>query len=193
MKQNHVLTRLCSMALIGEAKGQKYTSISCRANKLFVNSISSIIQAPVLTATYRRGLPTGPVRHCCRYLQIGTLTWNKGIKRKIVFIFQIVGILQNPSYCKHGSEAIRIIMTDYPDCLSLKQHCRSSLLHKQRMFVSFSNLAKKLDPLTPETKEDYFLSWAYVLAKTPKTVLNNEALNVSLSFYFSNISILLSL
>lgn len=90
---------------------------------------------------------------------------------------KIVAMLQSPLYCKQASEAIRTIMMDYPDILSPKQHCRISLLYKQRMFVSFTGLVHQ--PSEPGTMEDYLLSWAYVLAKTPKTVLNNEAIKIA--------------
>lgn len=89
--------------------------------------------------------------------------------------FQIVGVLNTKEYCKEGSEAIRLIMTEYPEYLNVKQHCRISLLYKQRMFETFSGLSCKLGNLTPDTKESYLLSWAYVMEKAPKTVLNNQA------------------
>ena len=65
-------------------------------------------------------------------------------------------------------------MTEYPDYLNIKSHCRTSLLYKQRMFHTFTKLSEKLDIANDGTKEAYCLSWAYVLEKTPKTVLNSE-------------------
>ncbi|CAD0201665.1 unnamed protein product [Chrysodeixis includens] len=99
-----------------------------------------------------------------------------------LFLFwlqKIVGVLNTKEYCREGSEAIRLIMTEYPEYLNVKQHCRISLLYKQRMFETFSGLSCKLGNLTPDTKESYLLSWAYVMEKAPKTVLNNQAKKVT--------------
>ncbi|XP_023954524.2 MMS19 nucleotide excision repair protein homolog [Bicyclus anynana] len=86
---------------------------------------------------------------------------------------KIVIAISNPECSKAASESIRTIMTDTSNCLSSRQHCRSSLLYKQRMFQAFTNMSEKIGPPGPD-KEAYYLSWAYVLEKTPKTVLNNE-------------------
>ncbi|XP_038214057.1 MMS19 nucleotide excision repair protein homolog [Zerene cesonia] len=86
--------------------------------------------------------------------------------------------IANPDCCKQGSEAIKLIMSDYPDSLNSRLHCRTSILYKQRMFQSFAMLADKLGPFNEETKEAYLLSWAYVLEKAPKTVLKNEVSKV---------------
>ncbi|CAH0719867.1 unnamed protein product, partial [Brenthis ino] len=87
--------------------------------------------------------------------------------------------ISNPESSRKGSEAIYIIMTEFPDYLNSKNHCRVSLLYKQRMFHTFSKLSEKLDPINADTKEAYCLSWAYVLEKTPKSVLNNEVNKVA--------------
>lgn len=64
-------------------------------------------------------------------------------------------------------------MADFPDCLNSKHHCRTSLLFKQRMFQSFTKMSGNV-VLSPEAKEAFLLSWAYILDKIPKSVLNNE-------------------
>lgn len=103
--------------------------------------------------------------------------------KNILFSLQIVGILATPQYCVHGSDAIKLIMNENTDYLSRKQHCRISLLYKQRMFETFSVLTDKIKPnLSSETKESYLLSWAYVLDKAPKTVLKNEANKVGFCY-----------
>ena len=90
--------------------------------------------------------------------------------------FQIIGILATSKYCNNAAEAIKLIMSESPEHMNTKKHCRISLLYKQRMFIAFSGLSEKLKPaLTADTKESYLLSWAYVLEKAPKTVLKNEA------------------
>ncbi|CAH2084528.1 unnamed protein product [Euphydryas editha] len=81
--------------------------------------------------------------------------------------------ISNPECSLQGSDAIKIIMTDFPDCLNTKHHCRTSLLYRQRMFQNFTKMSENV-VLTPEAKEAYVLSWAYILEKTPKTILNNE-------------------
>ncbi|CAH2207523.1 jg18165, partial [Pararge aegeria aegeria] len=75
---------------------------------------------------------------------------------------KIVISISNPECSKAGSESIRTIMTELPNCLSARQHCRSSLLYKQRMFQAFASMSEKLGPITQD-KEAYYLSWAYVL------------------------------
>ncbi|CAF4850723.1 unnamed protein product [Pieris macdunnoughi] len=86
---------------------------------------------------------------------------------------KILITLSNPECCQQGAEAIRLIVSDQPDCLNARHHCRTSLLYRQRIFQSFANLSEKFDPIS-ETKETYLLCWAYVLEKAPKSVLNNE-------------------
>lgn len=86
---------------------------------------------------------------------------------------KITKVLSIPDYSLASAEAIYLIMTDDPDHLTPKHHCRISLLYRQRMYQSFSALASKLE-VTDGTKENVLLSWAYVLAKAPKTVLNSE-------------------
>ncbi|XP_046977758.1 MMS19 nucleotide excision repair protein [Vanessa cardui] len=81
--------------------------------------------------------------------------------------------ISNPECSQQGSDAIRIIMTDFPDCLNYRHHCRTSLLYKQRMFLTFTKMSENMS-ICPETKEAYILSWAYILEKTPKSVLNND-------------------
>jgi hypothetical protein len=81
-------------------------------------------------------------------------------------------------YCKQGACAIHLIMEESAECLKTKCHCRTGLLYKQRMYQNFKGLAEKLEPMT-EVKESYLLSWAYVLEKVPKTVLNNDVVKVS--------------
>ncbi|CAK1555240.1 unnamed protein product [Leptosia nina] len=98
-----------------------------------------------------------------------------------VFTFWLQKILltiTNPECCKDGSEAIRLIMTDQPDSLNSRLHCRTSILYKQRIFQAFVTMSSKLGPFDGETKEAYLLSWAYVLEKAPKTVLNIEAAQI---------------
>ncbi|KAH9638499.1 hypothetical protein HF086_007469 [Spodoptera exigua] len=117
---------------------------------------------------------------CPRLIQLyGWITKSLLMRGSDVFLFwlqKIVGILAISQYCTHGSEAIKLIMNENTDYLNRKQHCRISLLYKQRMFETFSALTEKIKPnLSAETKESYLLSWAYVLDKAPKTVLKNEA------------------
>lgn len=88
-------------------------------------------------------------------------------------------VLLNPDYAHYGAEALCLIMTDSPEYLTPRHHCRVSLLYKQRMFQSFSDLTESVD-VKEEAKESYMLSWAYVLAKTPKTVLNAEVEKVGI-------------
>ncbi|XP_013173453.1 PREDICTED: MMS19 nucleotide excision repair protein homolog [Papilio xuthus] len=98
------------------------------------------------------------------------------------FLFWLEKILvsiTNEDYAKEGAEAIRLIVTDFQEYLSRRQHCRITPFYKQRMFQSFSNLTGKLDLLNSEVKEYYLLSWAYILEKTPKSVLNNHPNRVS--------------
>ncbi|XP_072932864.1 MMS19 nucleotide excision repair protein [Epargyreus clarus] len=94
-----------------------------------------------------------------------------------LFLFWLQKILisiSSADCCKEGSEAIRLIMTDFPDCLNTRHHAKISILYKQRMFQTFMTLTEKFGPSSPDTKEAYLLSWGYILAKTPKSVLNNE-------------------
>ncbi|XP_026748982.2 MMS19 nucleotide excision repair protein homolog [Galleria mellonella] len=98
-----------------------------------------------------------------------------------LFLFwlqKIMVTMSSPVYCKESSKAIQLIMTDHTEYLNQKYHCRTSLLYKQRMFQSFSTLTEKLGTLNESTKEHYLLSWAYVLEKVPKSVLNNEATRI---------------
>ncbi|XP_026318835.1 MMS19 nucleotide excision repair protein homolog isoform X2 [Hyposmocoma kahamanoa] len=93
-----------------------------------------------------------------------------------LFLFwlqKILVALSSPDYSRDAAEALHVIMTDSPDYLTPRHHCRVSLLYKQRMFQSFSKLAECFI-VKEEIKESYMLSWAYILAKTPKTVLNDE-------------------
>ncbi|KAJ0183452.1 hypothetical protein K1T71_001428 [Dendrolimus kikuchii] len=103
----------------------------------------------------------------------------RGSDMFLFWLQKITNTITNTEYCKQASEAIGLIMTDCPNHLTAKQHCRISLLYKQRMFQSFSNLTDKIGPSTPDTKEAYLLSWAYVIGKAPKSVLNNEVLKIS--------------
>ncbi|XP_013141657.1 PREDICTED: MMS19 nucleotide excision repair protein homolog [Papilio polytes] len=98
------------------------------------------------------------------------------------FLFWLEKILvsiTSEDYAKEGAEAIRLIVSDFQEYLSRRQHCRITPFYKQRIFQSFSNLTAKLDLLNSEVKEYYLLSWAYILAKTPKSVLNNHPNRVS--------------
>ncbi|XP_075975169.1 MMS19 nucleotide excision repair protein [Anticarsia gemmatalis] len=99
----------------------------------------------------------------------------RGSDMFVFWLHKIVRTLPKAEYSKNASESIRIIMTDFPEYLSSKQHCRTSILYKQRMFETFCSLMEKIDEPTSETKEDYLLSWAYVLAKTPSVILNSNA------------------
>ncbi|XP_034829166.1 MMS19 nucleotide excision repair protein [Maniola hyperantus] len=85
---------------------------------------------------------------------------------------KIVISISNPDCSRVGSEAIRCIVSDLPGSLSARQHCRQSLLYKQRLFQAFAALSEKTKP--PSDKEFYYATWAYVLQQTPKSVLNNE-------------------
>ncbi|XP_028166780.1 MMS19 nucleotide excision repair protein homolog [Ostrinia furnacalis] len=87
---------------------------------------------------------------------------------------KIMTTLSSPEFSQHGCEAIQLIMTDYPDSLNRKQHCRSGLLYKQRFYQNFKSLTSTVGPVDDETKQCYLLSWAYVLEKVPKTVLNSD-------------------
>ncbi|XP_032516454.2 MMS19 nucleotide excision repair protein isoform X1 [Danaus plexippus] len=73
-----------------------------------------------------------------------------------------------------ASEAIKIIMTDSENCLNARHHCRTSLLYRQRMFQTFVNLTEKLGPPNSDSEEAFYLSWGYVLEKTPKSILNSQ-------------------
>ncbi|KAM3958449.1 MMS19 nucleotide excision repair protein [Aphomia sociella] len=98
-----------------------------------------------------------------------------------LFLFWLQKIfvtLSSPLYCKESSTAIQLIMTDYTEYLNTRCHCRTSLLYKQRMFQNFSTLAENVT-LNETTKEHYLLSWAYVLGKVPKSVLNNEVTKIA--------------
>lgn len=74
-------------------------------------------------------------------------------------------------------------MTDFSDYLTPKQHCRISLLYKQRMYQTFSKLTEKIGPLDDDVKESYLSSWAYVLAKAPKSVLISDVDKVGFVMY----------
>ncbi|XP_053605021.1 MMS19 nucleotide excision repair protein homolog [Plodia interpunctella] len=98
-----------------------------------------------------------------------------------MFVFwlkKIVSTLSSAEYCHQGSEAVQLIMTDFTEYLSTKQHCRVSLLYKQRMFQSFSALTKKIS-VSEDAKEDYLLCWAYVLNGVPKSLLKNEVAKIA--------------
>ncbi|XP_059057312.1 MMS19 nucleotide excision repair protein [Achroia grisella] len=98
-----------------------------------------------------------------------------------LFLFWLQKIsmtLSSPEYCKESSKAIQLIMEDDREYLNQKCHCRTSLLYKQRMFLNFSTLAEKMAPINENVKEEYLLSWAYVLEKVPKCVLNNEVAKI---------------
>ncbi|CAB3246836.1 unnamed protein product [Arctia plantaginis] len=120
---------------------------------------------------------------CPRLIQMyGWITKALILRGSDMYLFwlqKIVGIMPNTSYSKYSAEAIRIIMTEFSDYLSPKLHCRISLLYRQRMFLSFSLLVDKFGALSPDVKEDYLLSWAYVLDKTPKTVLSSEGVKIT--------------
>ncbi|XP_047024879.1 MMS19 nucleotide excision repair protein homolog [Helicoverpa zea] len=104
----------------------------------------------------------------------------RGSEMFLFWLQKIVGILSTSQYSGMGAESIKLIMTEHPDYLNAKQHCRISLLYKQRMFETFSGLAEKLKTsIGPATRENYLLSWAYVLDKAPKVVLKNEASKVA--------------
>ncbi|XP_041980367.1 MMS19 nucleotide excision repair protein homolog [Aricia agestis] len=79
----------------------------------------------------------------------------------------------DPIYCSHGAEAIHTIMSDSTECLNVRHHCRTSLFYRQRVFQSFAGLMDK-QTLSVDAKETYYLSWAYVIGGTPKTVINSE-------------------
>ncbi|KAI8421894.1 hypothetical protein MSG28_009825 [Choristoneura fumiferana] len=91
---------------------------------------------------------------------------------------KIIAVLSHPNYTKLGAKAIHLIMTDFPDHLNAKYHCRISLLYRQRMFQNFSVLTEKL-AVSCQTKESVLLSWAYILERAPKSVLNNEIKKVA--------------
>ncbi|KAL0830754.1 hypothetical protein ABMA28_002878 [Loxostege sticticalis] len=93
---------------------------------------------------------------------------------------KIITTLSSQEFSEHGSEAIKLVMTDYPDYLNSKHHCRSGLLYKQRMYQSFKSLTGNIGPENDDTKQYYLLSWAYVLEKVPKTVLNNDVGKIAL-------------
>ncbi|XP_060801450.1 MMS19 nucleotide excision repair protein homolog isoform X2 [Amyelois transitella] len=98
-----------------------------------------------------------------------------------MFVFwlqKIVSTLSTPEYCHQGSDAVRLIMTDFSECLNTKHHCRVSLLYKQRMFQTFSTLTEKLT-VVEDSKEAFLLSWAYVLNGVPKSVLKNQVIKIT--------------
>lgn len=79
-----------------------------------------------------------------------------------------------PKFSKQGCEGIQLIMTDFPDHLNTKYHCRSALLYKQRMYQSFKSLKGTIEPACKGTMEYYLLSCAYVFEKVPKSILKND-------------------
>ncbi|XP_028027828.1 MMS19 nucleotide excision repair protein homolog [Bombyx mandarina] len=103
----------------------------------------------------------------------------RGSDTFLFWLQKIVNTLSNTQYSKQGSEAIKLIMSDSPNYLSSRQHCRTSLLYRQRMFQNFAKLTHKLPPLEGAANESYLLSWAYVFEKTPKSVLNNETTKIT--------------
>ncbi|KOB71804.1 DNA repair/transcription protein met18/mms19 [Operophtera brumata] len=72
-----------------------------------------------------------------------------------------------------GAAVINLIMTDFAEHLNPRQHCRISLLYKQRMFVSFMKLTETMEAVKPETKEAYLLSWALQTILPRLTTLSN--------------------
>ncbi|CAG5003760.1 unnamed protein product [Parnassius apollo] len=120
---------------------------------------------------------------CPRLIQLyGWITKALVLRSNDHFLFWLEKILvaiTNQEFTQHGADAVRLIMTEFPEYLNTRQHCRISPFYKQRMFQSFSNLTTKIDPLSPDVKETYLLSWAYIIEKTPKSVLNNEVHQVS--------------
>ncbi|KAJ8723186.1 hypothetical protein PYW08_003098 [Mythimna loreyi] len=104
----------------------------------------------------------------------------RGSEMFLFWLQKIIGTISTTRYCNDAAEAIKLIMSESQEYLSPKQHCRISLLYKQRMFQTFSGLSDNVkQSLTPENKESYLLSWAYVMDKAPKTVLKNEAAKVA--------------
>ncbi|KAI5646049.1 dos2-interacting transcription regulator of RNA-Pol-II domain-containing protein [Phthorimaea operculella] len=103
----------------------------------------------------------------------------RGSDMFMFWLQKITTVLLNSDYCKYGSEAIHLIMQSHPDYLTARQHCRISLLYRQRFFVAFSGLVEKLENVGDDIKESYLLAWGYVIAKVPKAVLNNEIVKIA--------------
>ncbi|KAJ8716784.1 hypothetical protein PYW07_003411 [Mythimna separata] len=104
----------------------------------------------------------------------------RGSEMFLFWLQKVIGTISTVRYCTDAAEAIKLIMSENPEYLSAKHHCRISLLYKQRMFQTFSGLADNLKQSLPsENKECYLLCWAYVLDKAPKTVLKNEASKIA--------------
>ncbi|KAJ2951139.1 hypothetical protein O0L34_g5530 [Tuta absoluta] len=103
----------------------------------------------------------------------------RGTDMFMFWLQKITKVLLNPDYCTYGSEAIHLIMQNQPDYLTGRQHCRISLLYRQRFFVAFSALVEKLENVDDDVKESYLLSWGYVIAKVPKAVLRNEIVQIA--------------
>ncbi|XP_050677802.1 MMS19 nucleotide excision repair protein homolog [Leptidea sinapis] len=97
----------------------------------------------------------------------------RGSDHFIGWLQKILIALKQPECSRQASEAIRVIMTESPDNLNTKHHCRTSLLYKQRIFQSFSTSVEKLGPWE-SSKGNYLISWSYILEKAPKSVLNSE-------------------
>ncbi|CAH2047442.1 unnamed protein product, partial [Iphiclides podalirius] len=120
---------------------------------------------------------------CPRLIQLyGWITKALVLRSCDQFLFWLQKILvaiTNEEFSKSGADAIRLVVTDFPDHLNARQHCRISPFYMQRMFQSFSSITGKVGPLSPDVKESYLLSWAHILGKTPRSILNNEANRVS--------------
>ncbi|XP_068633868.1 MMS19 nucleotide excision repair protein [Battus philenor] len=120
---------------------------------------------------------------CPRLIHLyGWITKALVLRSNDQFVFWLQKILVciiNEDFSKDGVEAVRLIVTEIPDCLSTKLHCTISPFSGQRLFQSFTNLTAKVESLSADVKENYLLSWAYIFGKTPKSVLNSEAARVS--------------
>lgn len=120
---------------------------------------------------------------CVRLISLyGWITKALILRGSDMFLFwlqKIMVALLNPECCSEGAKAIKLILSYSPDCLTDKQHCRISLLYRQRMFQTFAQLTEKLSNLDKRVKEAYLLSWAYILEKAPKSVLNSEAFKIA--------------
>ncbi|XP_049872411.1 MMS19 nucleotide excision repair protein homolog isoform X2 [Pectinophora gossypiella] len=98
----------------------------------------------------------------------------RGSDMFMFWLQKITTVLLSPDYAKDAAESIKLVMSSQPSYFTTRHHCRLSLLYKQRMFVAFAGLAEKVGNVTAETKEHYLLSWAYVIGRAPKSVLNSE-------------------
>lgn len=120
---------------------------------------------------------------CVRLISLyGWITKALILRGSDMFLFwlqKIMVALLNPECCSEGAKAIKLILSYSPDCLTDKQHCRISLLYRQRMFQTFAQLTEKLSNMDKRVKEAYLLSWAYILEKAPKSVLNSEAFKIA--------------